>query len=175
MLTCRKLGIQPSQYLLIAHPSIQRLDIFLGRIPRSSLTTGSYAFLERFIVSTSRFGPGQKKGSNSTPLGLHRIKRKIGAGHPIGTTFKGRKPTGFTWQGQPDAPIAHRIMWLEGVQSGLNAGGDIDTYSRYIYIHGVGNETTLGRPASRGCIHMAAADIIPLYDRLPTGTLVWIQ
>jgi lipoprotein-anchoring transpeptidase ErfK/SrfK len=32
----------------------------------------------------------------------------------------------------------------------------------------------LGRPNSHGCIHLAATDLIPLFDRLPVGTLVWI-
>ena len=36
------------------------------------------------------------------------------------------------------------------------------------------DETTLGRPRSRGCIHLAAADLLPLFDVLPVGTLVWI-
>ncbi len=45
---------------------------------------------------------------------------------------------------------------------------------RYIYIHGTGNETTLGRPDSHGCIHLASDDLLPLYDKVPEGTLVWI-
>ena len=51
----------------------------------------------------------------------------------------------------------------------------MDSFARYIYLHGIGNETTLGKPASRGCIQLAAADLLPLFDRLPTGTLVWIS
>ena len=89
--------------------------------------------------------------------------------------FESRELKGFTWQGMPKAPIAHRILWLEGLEPGLNRGGDVDTFARYIYIHGVGDETTLGRPASRGCIHLSAADLLPLYDKLPEGTLVWIS
>lgn len=81
---------------------------------------------------------------------------------------------GLTWLGNPEAPIAHRILWLEGLEPGMNQGGDVDTHARYIYIHGVGDESTLGRPASRGCLHLAAADLMPLYDRIPAGTLVWI-
>ena len=51
----------------------------------------------------------------------------------------------------------------------------MDSHARYIYIHGTGDETTLGRPASCGCVHLAAHDLIPLFDRLPSGTLVWIE
>jgi len=66
-------------------------------------------------------------------------------------------------------------LWLEGLEPGFNRGGSVDTFSRYIYIHGFGDQTTLGRPFSHGCIHLAANDLIPLFDRVPVGTLVWIQ
>ena len=74
----------------------------------------------------------------------------------------------------PDATIAHRILWLEGLDPGFNRGGEVDTWSRYIYIHGFGDETTLGRPCSHGCIHVAARDLIPLFDVVPVGSMVWI-
>jgi hypothetical protein len=109
-----------------------------------------------------------------TPLGLHRIAKKVGAGFPVGTVFKGRQPIGLTWQGLPEATIAHRLLWLEGLELGKNRGGNVDSFARYIYLHGVGNETTLGQPASCGCVHLAARDLLPLYHRLPVGTLVWI-
>jgi hypothetical protein len=133
-----------------------------------------YEFRRRHVISTSRFGIGQVMHSNQTPLGLHRIARKAGGGHPIGTVFKSRQAVGLTWQGQPDGSIVHRILWLEGLEPGFNRGGEVDTFRRYVYIHGYGDETTLGRPQSCGCIHLAAADLMPLYERLPVGTLVWI-
>ena len=80
----------------------------------------------------------------------------------------------MTWQGIPNGSIVHRILWLEGLEPGFNRGGDVDTFRRYIYIHGFGDEMTLGRPQSCGCVHLSAADLMPLYDRLPVGTLVWI-
>jgi lipoprotein-anchoring transpeptidase ErfK/SrfK len=113
-------------------------------------------------------------GSNQTPLGLHRIAEKIGGGYPVGTVFRHRKAIGATWQGQLNGAIVHRILWLEGMEPGHNRGGNVDTFSRYIYIHGFGDETTLGRPQSHGCIHLAAQDLMPLFDLLPVGTLVWI-
>lgn len=134
----------------------------------------AYRLLKHFRISTSRFGTGQEANSNQTPLGLHRITEKIGGGHPVGTVFRSRQAVGLTWQGMPDAAIAHRILWLEGLEPGFNRGGNVDSHARYIYIHGVGDETTLGRSASRGCIHLAATDLLPLFDRVPAGTLVWI-
>lgn len=124
--------------------------------------------------STSRFGIGQIEGSNHTPLGLHRIAQKIGGGWPVGTVFKHRRPIGFTWQGLPDAKITTRILWLDGLEPGFNRGGEVDSYRRYLYLHGTGDETSLGRPASCGCVHLAANDLILLFDQLPVGTLVWI-
>jgi hypothetical protein len=129
---------------------------------------------KRFRVSTSRFGIGQTEGSNGTPLGLHRIVEKIGGGWPAGTVFKGRRPIGYTWRGMPDAKITTRILWLEGLEPGFNRGANVDSHARYIYIHGTADQMSIGKPMSCGCIHLADADLIPLFDLLPGGTLVWI-
>ncbi|HAM71023.1 MAG TPA: hypothetical protein DCM86_05210 [Verrucomicrobiales bacterium] len=126
-------------------------------------------------ISTSRFGIGQVMNSNRTPLGLHRIAEKIGEGMPLGTVFRARKPVGNLSAGMPDGGICHRILWLEGLEPGLNQGGDVDSKRRYIYIHGFHDESTLGHPASLGCVHVAASDLIPLFDWVPQHTLVWIQ
>jgi hypothetical protein len=134
-----------------------------------------YSIRREFLASTSRFGIGQMNGSNRTPLGLHRVARKVGGGQPIGTVFKVRRPIGLTWAGMADAGIVHRILWLEGLEPGLNRGGAVDSFRRCIYIHGFGDETTLGRPMSLGCVHLAAADLMPLFELVPEGTLVWIS
>ena len=133
-----------------------------------------YEFRKRYVVSTSAYGIGQVKNSQQTPLGLHRVARKVGAGHMIGTVFRSRKAVGPTWEGHSQASIVHRILWLEGLEAGHNSGGNVDTFERFIYIHGFGDETSLGRPKSHGCVHVAAADLMPLFDRVPVGTLVWI-
>jgi hypothetical protein len=104
----------------------------------------------------------------------HRVAQKFGGRYRAGAVFESRKLVGHTWDGRPDAPIAHRILWLEGLEPGLNRGGKVDTHARYIYIHGVGDESRLGRPASHGCIHLSAADLLPFYRLVPKGTLVWI-
>jgi L,D-transpeptidase-like protein len=168
-------GVRPTRFLLAVSITAQRMAWYerrrgesrSGHLPR-------YELKRLFRVSTSRFGTGQQANSQQTPLGLHCIARKIGAGHPRGTIFKSRRPVGCTWEGEPDGAIVHRILWLEGLEPGRNRGGDVDTFRRFIYIHGFGDETTLGRPRSRGCIHLAAADLLPLFDVLPVGTLVWI-
>ena len=167
--------VHPTRFVLTVSVAAQRMILFeqLPAWPREARFP-DYEFRRRYVISTSRFGIGQVMHSNQTPLGLHRIARKVGGGHPIGMVFKSRRPVGLTWEGMPDGSIVHRILWLEGLEPGLNRGGEMDTFRRYIYIHGFGDETTLGRPQSCGCIHLSAADLMPLYDRLPVGTLVWI-
>jgi len=171
--SCRRNSVVPSQYFLGVSVARQTLTLF-QRISAPPRLRG-YEPVSKFRCSTSKFGIGQIAGSNCTPLGLHRIAEKIGGGWPVGTVFRSRRSVGYTWQGMPLAPITTRILWLEGLEPGFNRGGNVDTRARYIYIHGTGDEPTLGRPASHGCIHLAADDLIPLYDKLPVGTLVWIS
>ena len=128
-----------------------------------------------YQISTAIAGTGQNSGSLQTPLGLHRIAEKIGAGEPVGTVFKGRVPVATNGKGKADALITDRILWLSGLEPGLNQGGDVDSHDRYIYIHGIGDESRLGQPNSQGCIHLAAADLLPLFDTVPSGTLVFIS
>ena len=170
---CQTFGILPTRFIL--EVSIARQTVSLFKRFSASPRLCGYNFVKKYRCSTSKFGIGQIAGSNCTPLGLHRIAEKIGGGWPAGTVFKGRQPVGFTWQGMPLASITTRILWLEGLEPGFNRGGQVDSHARYIYIHGTGDEPTLGRPASHGCIHLAADDLIPLYDKLPVGTLVWIS
>ena len=170
---CRKNGVVPTRFLLGVSVPDQTVSLF----EKSSVPLcpgGGYEFRRKFRCSTSRFGIGQAEGSNRTPLGLHRVSEKIGGGWPVGAVFKSRKLTGLTWQGMPGAKVTTRILWLDGLEPGFNRGGSVDSHSRYIYMHGTGDETTLGRPASCGCIQLAANDLIPLFDKVPVGTLVWI-
>ena len=127
-----------------------------------------------FSISTAKKGTGQQNGSFQTPLGLHRIAEKIGGDEPIGTVFKGRKPIRVDSEDDTSPGIKHRILWLEGMEPGFNQGGDVDTKSRYIYIHGVGDESFLGTPHSEGCVNVGKRDLLPLFDRVSVGTLVYI-
>lgn len=163
--TCGRWQIEPTPFILTVNISRQTAALFADN-----------RFVKRYRCSTSRFGIGQIEGSNCTPLGLHRIAEKIGAGKPAGTVFKAREIVGHTTQPAfADAKITTRIMWLEGLEPGFNRGGNVDTHDRYIYIHGTGDQASIGKPASHGCIHFADADLIALFDRLPGGTLVWIS
>lgn len=173
----RQLGLRPTRFLLSVNVAEQEMVLFQQSefAPARGIYFPGYFPRQSFLISTSAYGIGQVLNSNQTPLGLHRVARKVGAGHLPGTIFKSREPVGFTWQGQPNGSIVHRILWLEGLQPGLNKGGNVDTFQRYVYIHGFGDEMTLGRPASHGCIHVAGAELMPLFELLPVGTMVWIQ
>ncbi len=162
---CRRLQLTSTRFVVITSIAGQTVSLF---------ENGEFA--KTYPCSTSRFGIGQAEGSNCTPLGLHRIAEKIGAGAPAGTVFKARQAVGHTSQPQfADAKITTRILWLEGLEPGFNRGGNVDSHNRYIYIHGTADQASIGQPASCGCIHLADVDLIPLFDLLPVGTLVWIS
>ena len=171
-LKLRRLGVRSASHLLVVSVLKQRMTWL--RLAKARASPTYHVLHKDIVVSTSRFGVGQAVNSNRTPLGLHRVFIKVGAGWPVGAVFQNRKPIGYVWQGHDKAPIAHRIMWLEGLEPRFNRGGEVDSSGRHIYVHGLGDESSLGRPASRGCIHLSAKDLIPLFDRVPVGTLVWI-
>jgi hypothetical protein len=134
----------------------------------------------RFPVSTSRFGPGEQRGSYCTPRGRHVIRARIGAGLPCGAVLRGRRPNGEIWS--PALASQHpgrdwiltRILWLSGCEVGRNRLGAVDTMRRYVYIHGTPDIEPLGVPFSRGCIRMSNDDIVRLFDSVECGTPVLI-
>ncbi len=137
--------------------------------------------IHEYPVSTSKYGTGNQNGSEQTPLGLHRIKDKLGGAMPVNEVFIGRVPHGSLDEciergvDLPDDVIMSRIMWLEGMEPGRNKGGYVDTYQRYIYIHGTNHEEDIGTPASIGCIRMCNQDIVELFRLVETGTEVLIE
>jgi L,D-transpeptidase YbiS len=134
-----------------------------------------------YPVSTAANGAGEQYGSECTPRGRHVVYRKIGAGSPENSVFVGRQPTGERYSpalaaGTPGRDwILTRILWLDGCEPGRNLGGDVDTRSRHIYIHGVPDEVEMGKPGSHGCIRMRNRDVIELFDYVDEGTPVMIH
>lgn len=127
--------------------------------------------IAQYPVSTSKFGLGDSPGSNATPLGLLKVRKKIGAGAPEGAVFKSRRPTGEILP--PDAPgrdpIVTRILWLDGLEPQNRRAFD-----RFIYIHGTTEERRIGQPASYGCIRMTSRDVVELFDTVGVGARVRI-
>jgi len=138
---------------------------------------------ESFIVSTARAGRGCIQDSLQTPDGLHQVCEKIGDGAVSGMVFKARQPTGLCsaeWSTPDDNLITSRILWLDGLEAGRNQGVDaqgrvVDTRRRFVYIHGTNQQNKLGQPNSRGCVLLADADVIRLFDRVNIGTPVLIR
>ncbi|MBI4667873.1 MAG: L,D-transpeptidase [Elusimicrobia bacterium] len=130
-----------------------------------------------YPISTSKFGTGSRKNSFKTPLGIHQIVKKIGANAPWGRIFKDRRDMGKNWDGQTTDKnlILSRILRLAGLEPGINQGGKIDTFKRYIYIHGTNHEQSISKPASHGCILMKNKDIIELFDKIPEKTIAIIR
>ena len=137
--------------------------------------------LHQYPVSTSKYGAGNQNGSEQTPLGLHRIKEKMGGAMPVNEVFIGRVPHGNLDECKqrgvelPDDVIMSRIMWLEGMEPGRNQGGHVDTYQRYIYIHGTNHEDSIGQPSSIGCIRMCNQDVVNLFRLVEVGSEVAIE
>ena len=108
------------------------------------------------------------------------IKNKIGDNTPINGKMIGRKFTGEIAKIFSDKTISDtddittRILWLSGLEKGVNKGENIDSFKRYIYIHGTSEEGRLGIPSSHGCIRMKNKDVIDLYKKVEVGTLVLI-
>lgn len=123
-----------------------------------------------YLVSTARAGVGARAGSGKTPPGWHRVCARYGADAALGQVFLSRRPlpgrilapAGWRAGGATDL-ILSRILWLDGLEEGVNRGGGVDSRTRYIYIHGTNQEQLLGTAASHGCIRMANRDVADLF------------
>ncbi|MBZ2168317.1 MULTISPECIES: L,D-transpeptidase [Marinobacter] len=152
-------------------------------IARQSLTlTGpDGGVVAEYPVSTGLNGVGEQDGSGRTPQGEHYVRAMIGADQPLGTVFRGRRPTGEIYSDElasnhPERDwILSRILWLCGLESGRNRGAGVDTFRRFIYIHGTPDTEPMGIPMSHGCVRMRNADVIDLFERVEAGTPVIIQ
>ena len=165
---CAALGIKPANQLLAVHLGTQTMQFYRG---------GELA--GAFVVSTSLRPPSNVKGSLGTPLGLHAVAEKIGHGQPPGMVFKARVPTGrhfneFSEEENQENLVTTRILWLRGLEPGVNLGGEVDSHDRYIYIHGTNHEERIGTPQSSGCIWMRNLDLVALFEEVRVGDQVWI-
>lgn len=150
-------------------------------VPQQSLilqdpTTGEILF--EAAVSTAANGVGEKNGSEQTPRGHHIVCEKIGEAESIDAVFVGRQATGELYsqtlrQQHPQRDwILTRILWLDGCEHNKNKTGNVDTRSRFIYIHGAPDDVQMGVPGSHGCIRMRNEDIITLFNLVEVGTPV---
>jgi UDP-N-acetylmuramate--alanine ligase len=161
-----RLLTDPRELFLVVSIETQRL-----------LVCANNTIVERYDCSTSRFGIGNRENSLKTPLGVHRIREKFGDGAPPGRVFRDREDTGEDWDHSRngDNLILTRILRLEGLEEGINKGPGVDSYERYIYIHGTGREELIGTPLSHGCVCLRNLDVIRLFEKVKEGTLVYID
>jgi hypothetical protein len=149
-------GMAPEAYLLVVDVASQSLSVVRDGMAAS-----------RIPVSTAKSGLGGQEGSNRTPGGFHQVADRIGEGAQAGSVFESRRPTSdrleeSAWRAGDGDRILSRILRLRGLEPGRNAGPGVDSYDRYIYIHGTNQEGQLGAPSSAGCIRMGNHDIIRL-------------
>ena len=134
-----------------------------------------------YPISTSKYGEGSIENSFKTPLGKHSIKEMIGEEAEINTIFTSRINTKRSatiidqFKDTDNDYVTSRIMWLDGEEDGLNKGGNVDSFRRYIYIHGTHEEGLIGTKASHGCIRMFNYDVIELFNLVNIGTKVLIR
>ena len=166
---CAALVIKPTARVMTVSIAQQLLGFYRDEV-----------LIQSYIISTSLRPPSNRKDSRGTPRGLHEIAERIGAGALPGTVFKGRVNLGqhfneLSGEEHTKNLITSRILWLRGREPGVNAGGEVDSYERYIYMHGTNHEEKLGTPFSGGCIEMRNLEIIALFEEIRVGDLIWIE
>ena len=160
------LGIKPAERLLHVSIAEQSMRLF-----------EQGTLLNTLKVSTSLCSPSNTKNSLGTPRGLHVIADRIGTGQPPGMVFKGRVATGHHYSELSEQEnernlITTRILWLKGLEPGYNLGGNVDSYARYIYIHGTNHEDRIGAPSSGGCVQLTNMEMLQLFDVVRQGDWV---
>lgn len=165
-----ELGLNRTENVLVADLGEKKVHHF-----RAGQRVGLYP------VSSGQRPRSCRQDSLGTPWGLHEVASRHGHDAPPGTVFKGRVSTGECWQDRPDRGpgqrtfVTTRILRLRGLEEGLNAGPGIDSFARYIYIHGTNHPASFPENRSHGCLLMRDPDLIKLFPALPEGSHVWIS
>jgi len=100
---------------------------------------------------------------------------------PLAAVLRGRRWTGEVWSAQlhqqfPDRDwILTRILWLSGLEPGRNRLGEVDSFRRYIYLHGTPDTEPMGTPLSHGCVRLRNTDMLALFERVPVHCRVRID
>ncbi|MAY40820.1 MULTISPECIES: L,D-transpeptidase [unclassified Neptuniibacter] len=155
---------------LLISISLQRLSILDGE-----------HLIKQYDISTALNGAGELANTGCTPRGQHCIRAKIGDGLPLNAVMVGRRFTGEIYSQElakafPNRDwILTRILWLSGLEPGVNRLGDRDSMQRYIYIHGTPDSEPMGVPLSHGCVRMRNSDLIEVFNLVESGTRVDIK
>lgn len=165
--------------LIMMSLSSKEIQISISKQELYLLDSGQ--IIKTYKISSSKYGEGSDVNSFKTPLGKHEVKKLIGHNESKGMRFIGRIPSKIhpIYSSEEvyvsDDVVQSRIIWLSGMEQGINKGPGVDSYNRYIYIHGTPEEWLLGKKASKGCIRMANNDVIELFALLKGGESVLIN
>ncbi len=134
------------------------------------------AIVKTWHCSIGKNGTGSADGSGCTPLGIHRVVEKYGHGLPSRAVLKDRVFSGDVIDKTATAAnmVQSRIIRLAGCENGINKGNGVDTYQRFVYIHGACREDLVGLPQSHGCITMINSEVIELFDLVSEGMIAAI-
>ena len=170
-----------NQYLSVSQ---NFLIIINTKTQKLSLYNPTGILLKSYIISTSKKGLGELRGSRKTPRGLHKIVEKIGNNVPNYGIFYKRQFTNNVWKKSFSNPhkkdfIVTRILRLTGLEPGINSGKNhhnqtVDSFERGIYIHGTTMPWKLGTPSTIGCVHLSSENIVELFNIVPINSLVMI-
>lgn len=118
------------------------------------------------------------------------LRWTVGIGKPglyePGTYYVGRKARWPSWKPTPAMikrnPAAYE-KYSDGMPGGVN--NPLGARALYLYteargdtmlrIHGTNKPNTLGKAVSNGCARMINQQIIPFYDMIPNGTVVYLH
>jgi lipoprotein-anchoring transpeptidase ErfK/SrfK len=124
-----------------------------------------YLYLVMDDGQAMRYGIGVgRQGFSWSGEATVQRKQKWPSWHPP-VEMQARDERARQWKdgmpGGPDNPLGARALYLYQ--------GGRDTLYR---IHGTNEPRSIGKAVSSGCIRMLNADVIDLYERVPTGTRV---
>ncbi len=170
--TCKKVHASIGKYLILVNVTAKKLHLIESPETDRKLVNS-------YSISTAAAGTGQVEESSQTPLGLHRICEKIGEGEHSLEIFKSRQKTGSHAIENGTPEIVGRILRLEGLEPGYNRGQNdegqnVDSYLRYVYLHGTNRRDEIGKAASNGCIRMDHREIVQFFPLVPNGTNVYV-
>ena len=186
MVTCQA-GGQGSQISPVKFLSVRKmLSVFRSAIVAGLLSVAAGAMAS----SAAHAGPETVAFSSDYPLGAivvvnneRRLYYVIGKGHALryavavgtpanqwtGQSFVGSKAVNPTWT--PPWNPGHTVP----------GGGNNPLGARALYlgwtnyrIHGTNAPSSIGSPASHGCVRMLNADVIDLYSRVNLGAPVFV-
>ena len=146
----------------------RRVVNFLGSYEAGTIvidTHRKFLYLVLTDEKALRYGIGVgKQGFSWSGDAIIRRKAKWPRWTPPAEMVE-RDPLAAEWAdgmpGGPDNPLGARALYL--------FQGDVDTLYR---IHGTAIPSSIGKAVSSGCIRLLNADVVDLYERVPTGTRV---